>query len=99
MTDYLGGRAVKSQFSTQTPSVPQPLNAGPQVFMHLSPGCSKCIIIKIQPVVGLHCDFRVSCGLELLLLKLLLLDFCSFLQGECAVVMSLLYFGTTVILR
>lgn len=34
-----------------------PLNASPQTFTHFSQGCSKCIIIKTQPVVGLHCKF------------------------------------------
>lgn len=56
MTDYLGGRAVKSRFGTQTPSIPLPLNAASQAFMRLSLGGSKCIIIKIQTVDGLHCN-------------------------------------------
>lgn len=57
MNDYLGGRAVESQFGTQTPSVPQHLHAGPQAFMRRSLGCSKCKIVKILPAVSLHCNF------------------------------------------
>lgn len=47
----------KVNLALKPPSIPQPLNAGPQTFRRLSLGCSKCIIIKIPPVVGLHCNF------------------------------------------
>lgn len=66
MTDYLGGRTVKSQFGTQAPLPPRlhptaafkcrPTNL--QASLPL--GCSKCIIIKIPPVDGLHCNFQVE---------------------------------------
>lgn len=66
MTDYLGGRTVKSQFGTQALLPPRlhptaafkcrPTNL--QASLPL--GCSKCIIIKIPPVDGLHCNFQVE---------------------------------------
>lgn len=39
------------------PPIPQPLNPSPQAFVCTSLEYSKCIIIKAQPVVGLHCNF------------------------------------------
>lgn len=67
MTDYLGGRTVKSQFGTPAPP-PRPTR--PTAAFKCRPtnlqaslplGCSKCIIIKIPPVAGLHCNFQVAC--------------------------------------
>lgn len=58
MTDYLGGRTVKSQFGTQAPLPPRLHPTNLQASLPL--GCSKCIIIKIPPVDGLQCNFQVA---------------------------------------
>lgn len=68
MTDYLGGRTVKSQFGTRAPPSPVPhptaaFKCRPTNLQASLPlGCSKCIIIKIPPVAGLHCNFQVACA-------------------------------------
>lgn len=66
MTDYLGRRAVKSQFGTQAPLPPRLRPAAafkcrPTNLQASQPlGCSKCIIIKIPLVAGLHCNFQAA---------------------------------------